>query len=231
MAERLADDDRPDLLISGLQHFSFCRRQWALIHIEGEWEENYFTVDGAILHERADDPYATEKRGDTIVSRAMEVRSAIYGIAGKCDVVEFRRSADGVPIRDRHGGRREGLWLPVPVEYKRGSTKEDDADRLQLCAQAFCLEEMLACPAIPVAYLYYAQTKRREPVALDPPLREKTAECLREMRMLYDRAYTPRVKTSAKCRSCSLREICLPKLQKYPSARAYTDIIWEARDL
>lgn len=119
------------------------------------------------------------------------------------------------------------MWLPIPVEYKRGNTKEDDADRLQLCAQAICLEEMLACPAIPVAYLYYAQTRRREPVALDPALREKTADCLREMRMLYDRGYTPRVRTSAKCRSCSLREICLPKLQKYPSAHTYTDTIWK----
>ena len=113
------------------------------------------------------------------------------------------------------------------MEYKRGNTKEDDADRLQLCAQAICLEEMLACPAIPVAYLYYAQTRRRETVALDPALREKTADCLREMRMLYDRGYTPRVRTSAKCRSCSLREICLPKLQKYPSAHTYTDTIWK----
>lgn len=227
MAERLADDDRPDLLISGLQHFSFCRRQWALIHIEGEWAENYFTVDGAILHERADDPYTTEKRGDTIVSRAMEVRSAVYGIVGKCDVVEFRRSEDGVAIRDKHGGRREGLWLPVPVEYKRGSSKEDDADRLQLCAQAICLEEMLTCPVIPTGYLYYAQTRRRELVALDATLREKTTDCLREMRRLYDRAYTPRVRTSAKCRSCSLREICLPKLQKSPSTSTYTDAIWK----
>ena len=86
---------------------------------------------------------------------------------------------------------------------------------------------MLACPAIPTGYLYYAQTRRREPVMLDAALREKTTYCLWEMRMLYDRAYTPRVRTSAKCRSCSLREICLPKLQKYQSASTYTDTIWK----
>lgn len=222
--EEVGDEE---LLISGLQHFSFCRRQWALIHIEGEWSDNYYTVDGGILHERADDPYATEKRGDTIISRAMEVRSSRYGIRGKCDVVEFHKSDDGVPLRDSHGGKREGLWLPIPIEYKRGTSKENDADRLQLCAQALCLEEMFACPPITTAYLFYEQPRRREMVMLDEELREKTQKCLSEMRMLRKRMYTPRVKTSAKCKSCSMRNICLPKLQKYQSASAYTDKIWE----
>ena len=130
-----------DLLISGLQHFSFCRRQWALIHIESQWSENYLTVDGKLKHDNADDPYFTEKRGDLLISRAVPVRSDRYGIVGKCDVVEFRRDDSGVRISGR-----DGLWLPTPVEYKRGHTKEIDADRLQLCAEAMCLEEMLCCP-------------------------------------------------------------------------------------
>ena len=160
-----------DLLISGLQHFSFCRRQWALIHIESQWSENYLTVDGKLKHDNADDPYFTEKRGDLLISRAVPVRSDRYGIVGKCDVVEFRRDDSGVRISGR-----DGLWLPTPVEYKRGHTKEIDADRLQLCAEAMCLEEMLCCPEIGTAYLYYMETKRREAVKLDAALRDEVAD-------------------------------------------------------
>lgn len=211
-----------DLLISGLQHFSFCRRQWALIHIEMQWADNYLTVDGSLRHDRADDPEFTEKRGELLISRAMPVRSGRYGMVGKCDVVEFRASADGVPIAGR-----EGLWLPTPIEYKRGKPKEIDADRLQLCAEAICLEEMLCCPQIKTAYLYYMETKRREAVELSQKLRDEVAEMLTEMRALYDRGYTPKAKVSAKCRSCSLSDICLPRLQKCSSASAYTRNIWE----
>lgn len=210
-----------ELLISGLQHFSFCRRQWALIHIEGEWSDNYFTVDGHILHENADDPFFTEKRGNVIISRALDVKSEEFGMVGKCDVVEFHSSDDGVKLAGR-----EGLWLPIPVEYKRGVSKDIDADRLQLCAQAICLEEMLCCKIIERGFLYYAATRRREEVQLSSALREETVSCLKEMRELYERKYTPKVKTSAKCRSCSMKDICLPKLQKYKSAREYTDTIW-----
>lgn len=211
-----------DLLISGLQHFSFCRRQWALIHIEMQWDDNYLTVDGSLRHEKADDPEFTEKRSGLIVSRAMPVRSDRYGIVGKCDVVEFRADPSGVPIVGR-----EGLWLPTPVEYKRGRSKVIDADRLQLCAEAICLEEMLCCPPIPTAYLYYMETKRREAVALDDGLRGAVSRMLTEMRALYDRGYTPKVRPTAKCRACSLADICLPRLQKCRSASAYVRDIWE----
>ena len=213
---------REDLLISGLQHFSFCRRQWALIHIEMQWADNYLTVDGSLRHDRADDPEFTEKRGGLLISRAMPVRSAQYGITGKCDVVEFRASADGVPIAGR-----EGLWLPTPIEYKRGRSKEIDADRLQLCAEAICLEEMLCCPPIQTAYLFYMETKRREEVELSQELRDEVTHMLTEMRALYDRGYTPKARTSAKCHSCSLADICLPRLQKCRSASAYTKDMWE----
>lgn len=211
-----------DLLISGLQHFSFCRRQWALIHIERQWAENFYTVDGNILHERADDPFFTEKRGDTVISRALPVRSDRLGITGKCDVVEFKASPNGVNIAGR-----DGLWIPSPVEYKRGGSKEIDADRLQLCAQAICLEEMLCCPRIELAYLYYNESRRREEVIIGDGLRAETEAMLVEMRGLYERGYTPLVKPSKKCSACSLRDICLPKLQKYASAKEYTSLLWE----
>lgn len=211
-----------DLLLSGLQHFAFCRRQWALIHIEMQWTDNYLTVDGRLRHERTDDPDLTEKRGDLLISRAMPVRSERYGMAGKCDVVEFRADPCGVPLAGR-----DGLWLPTPVEYKRGHQKENDADRLQLCAEAMCLEEMLCCPPIPSACLYYMETRRREVVPLTAELREKVARMLTEMRALYDRGYTPRVRPTAGCRACSLSDICLPKLLKYPSAAAYVQTVWD----
>lgn len=213
------------LQISGLQHFSFCRRQWALIHIEQQWKENYLTVDGRLKHDRADDPSFTEKRGALLISRAVPVRSERYGIVGKCDIVEFRQDDAGVRIAGR-----EGLWLPTPIEYKRGHEKEIDADRLQLCAEAMCLEEMLCCPEIGTAYLYYMETKRRETVTLDAALRGAVASMLSEMRSLYDRGYTPRVRPSAKCRACSLAEICLPRLEKCRPVGEYTESIWKEDD-
>lgn len=213
--------DEPELQISGLQHFSFCRRQWALIHIEQQWADNYYTVDGNLMHEAADDPYFTEKRGGLIVSRSMPVRSDRLGVVGKCDVVEFWESPDGVPIAGR-----EGKWLPVPVEYKRGKSKEIDADRLQLCAQAICLEEMFCCGKIDDAYIYYGETRRREKVMLTDEFRAQVESMLAEMRELFKCGYTPVVKPTKKCASCSIKDICLPKLRKYPSAKDYTSEIW-----
>ena len=142
----IAEDEY--LLISGIQHFAFCRRQWALIHIESQWTDNLYTVSGDLMHTRAHDQSLTEKRGDVIIARDMSVFSRTLKIRGKCDVVEFLRDGDGVSLFGR-----DGLWVPCPVEYKRGKPKSHDADRLQLCAQAICLEEMLLCPEIQTAFL------------------------------------------------------------------------------
>lgn len=135
--------------LSGIQHFCFCRRQWALIHVENVWQENEHTVAGELLHARAHDADFAESRGDTYIQREVSFHSATLGVSGKCDVLEFHRCQDGIPLRNR-----EGLWLPYPVEYKKGSSKLSDADRLQLCGQAMCLEEMLCC-AIPEGALFY----------------------------------------------------------------------------
>lgn len=200
-------DTEDYMMISGIQHFNFCRRQWALIHIENIWEENALTVSGDLLHERAHNASLTEKRGDLIITRGMPVFSRSLKIYGVCDVVEFRRDESGVELFGR-----EGLWLPCPVEYKNGRPKSIDADRLQLCAQAICLEEMLCCPEIETAYLYYGATKQRDTIALDSALREKVKEMFAEMLGYYERLYTPRVKTGKYCNSCSLRNVCLPEL-------------------
>ena len=195
------------LPISGIQHFVFCRRQWALIHVERQWQENALTAEGRIMHQRADDPFFTEKRKDRLLARSVPVVSYPLGLTGICDVVEFRQSPDGVALPDR-----EGLWLPAPVEYKRGKPKHDHSDEAQLCAQAMCLEDMLLV-TIPRGYLYYGQTRRRVPVELTDKLRQLVTKMSAEMHAYFQRGYTPRVKTSPACRSCSLADLCLPQLQ------------------
>ena len=123
------------LMLSGIQHFCFCRRQWALIHLEQQWAENIRTVDGEIFHKNAHDKERHETRENQIIVRGMPVSSATLGISGECDVVEFHRSETGVSI---HG--KVGTYDIIPIEYKRGEAKKEDCDRLQLAAQAMCLE-------------------------------------------------------------------------------------------
>ena len=128
------------LALSGIQHYAFCKRQWALIHIEQLWSDNVRTTAGTLEHERADDYLASETRGDLLILRGLRVNSARLGITGICDVVEFHASPSGVILQGR-----DGTWNPHPVEYKHGLSKTADVDRLQLCAEAMCLEDMLAC--------------------------------------------------------------------------------------
>ncbi len=205
------------LLLSGLQHFRFCRRQWALIHIENQWAENFRTVDGSLMHEHVHDQEFRESRGKILTVRGLAVHSARLGISGQCDAVEFRQSPDGVPLQGR-----EGLWLPYPVEYKRGKPKEHDADELQLCAQAICLEEMLCC-SVPEGALYYGEPRRRTVVQFTPALRGQTESSLAEMHELFNRKHTPKVKPAKGCGSCSLKDLCLPKLMRGRSVSAYLD--------
>ncbi|MDW8215735.1 MAG: CRISPR-associated protein Cas4 [Roseiflexaceae bacterium] len=208
----------PDELLplSGIQHFLFCRRQWALIHVEMQWQDNLLTVEGKQLHERVDDPFFVETRRDIIISRSVPVASYTLGLSGICDVVEFTRAAEGVRLPGR-----DGFYLPAPVEYKRGSPKREPVDEAQLCAQAMCLEEMLSI-AIPRGYLYYGKTRHREPVELTDELRRLVRDAAAEMHAYMARGYTPRVKTSKACRSCSLADVCLPGMQaSAASAAAY----------
>lgn len=204
------------LPLSGLQHFLFCRRQWALIHIEQQWAENIRTAEGRVMHERAHRE-ETEKRGNKLTVRALRIRSAQLGLSGQCDVVEFIASEEGTPLPGR-----EGQFTPYPVEYKRGKSKPTDEDRVQLCAQAMCLEEMLAC-SVPEGALFYGENRRREVVRFADELRKTVADVAAEMHAMYKRAYTPKVKTGTFCRSCSLSEICLPKLMKTHPVSEYVE--------
>ena len=207
--------DTDYLQLSGLQHFAFCRRQWALIHIEQQWQDNLRTVKGNIMHERVHDEAQKERRGDTLIIRGLRIASAELGISGACDVVEFHRNPAGACLTGE-----EGRWQPYPIEYKRGSKKVGDEDRLQLCAQAMCLEEMLCC-AVPEGALFYGETRRRERIVFDDSLRAEVKGLLSEMHQYLRRGYTPKVKTGKRCNACSLKELCLPLLCRNFSAKAY----------
>lgn len=203
------------LQLSGIQHFEFCRRQWALAYIELQWQENVRTVEGKLMHERAHDVSNGEKRGDIIISRAIPVHSREMGVSGECDIVEFHKSEQGISIVGR-----DGLFEVIPIEYKRGEPKKDDIDLLQLTAQAMCLEEMLCC-SIPYGYLYYGETRRRKKIVFDEEIRIKTRNIFLEMHKYYDRRYTPKAKRTKSCNACSLKDICLPMLGIHESAADY----------
>ena len=194
--------DEVFLPLSGLQHFAFCRRQWALIHIEAQWQDDLRTVDGQLFHHRAHDEQQRERRGELLILRGLAVTSAELGLTGKCDVVEFRSAPSGIALQGE-----DGLWRPFPVEYKRG-------------AQALCLEEMLCCTA-PQGVLFYGETRRRAVVDLTEALRAQVRAMAGEMHQLYQREYTPKVKPPKSCNACSLRELCLPALMRSRQVGAY----------
>ncbi|MEN1968638.1 CRISPR-associated protein Cas4 [Lentibacillus sp. N15] len=205
------------LMLSGIQHFQFCRRQWALIHVEQQWEENVKTVQGQHLHEKADQPFIREKRGSKLIVRAMPVLSNELKISGICDVVEFNKDANGVEINGE-----SGKYTAYPVEYKRGKPKKDDADILQLTAQAICLEEMLLCE-INTGYMYYNEIKHRIEVPLTKDSKDRVRNIVKEMHQYYQKRHTPKVKTGPFCKSCSLQHICLPKLMNKRTVKSYIE--------
>ena len=210
------------LQLSGLQHFAFCRRQWALIHIEQQWKVNLRTVEGNLFHRRSHDGQTRERRGNTLILRGLAVASPTLGISGICDVVEFHADPDGVPLRGE-----DGLWRPFPVEYKKGAPKSHSADELQLCAQALCLEEMLCC-SISEGALFYGEPRRRTPVPFTPALRQQVCAMVEQMHQLRRRGHTPKVKPSKGCNACSLKELCLPALMKGKNVDAYLRQAMEA---
>lgn len=203
------------LMLSGIQHFKFCRRQWALIHVEQQWEENVHTVIGELMHKKVHDPYLKEKRKDVIIVRALPISSKILGVSGECDMVEFHKCEDGISLF----GHR-GFCSVYPVEYKKGKPKISEEDQLQLTAQAMCLEEMFSTE-IPEGALFYGETRRREVVKFSEELRTEVVKMFQEMHQYYSRGYTPKVKKTKACNSCSLKDICLPKLEKTVSVSDY----------
>jgi len=201
--------DPDDLIpLSALQHMVFCPRQCALIHVEQTWAESRRTAEGRIMHERVHDE-GRESRGDIRIDYGVSLRSLRLGLIGKADVVEFHRRPDS------------DIWLPFPVEYKRGKPKADDCDKVQLCAQAICLEEMLSV-SIPAGALFYGQIRRRLDVFFDEGLRWETEEAARQTHVLITSGRTPSPIYAKRCESCSLMAECLPRtLQKRRSVKNY----------
>ncbi|MBI5665806.1 MAG: CRISPR-associated protein Cas4 [Nitrospirae bacterium] len=189
-------------MLSALQHLVFCERQCALIHIEQLWSENVLTAEGKIIHDKVDTANR-ESRGKIRIDYCVPLRSLRLGLIGKADVVEFHRKADG-------------MWQPFPVEYKRGKPKIDDSDKVQLCAQALCLEEMLNVE-ISEGALFYGQTRRREDVVFDNALRMETEDTARKVHELIASGITPKAEYSKKCKQCSLLELCMPRINRKAS--------------
>lgn len=211
----MANNEDDYLMLSGIQHFQFCQRQWALIHIEQQWEENVRTIEGQYIHQKADQPFIREKRKDKLIVRGMPVKSHELKTSGICDVVEFIQSKDGITLHDE-----PGFYKVVPIEYKRGKPKKGEEDIMQLVAQAMCLEEMLACD-VPTGYFFYDEIKRRVEVEITDVLKEKVRKMFNQMHQYYERQYTPKVKTGKHCMSCSLQNICLPVLNEQLSVKSY----------
>ena len=208
------------LMLSGIQHFLFCKRQWALIHVEQVWSENSYTAEGQLIHEKVDQPFIKEKRKDLLISRAMDVSSKTLGLSGRLDAIEFRQKEEGIPLKGRNG-----KWVPTIVEYKRGKKKKDDYDEAQLMAQAICVEETLNV-TIPYGYIYYHETDSREKIDFTPALRGLVVDTARAMHDYYDRGEIPKAEFFKNCTKCSLYDDCRPRLTK--KAKNVQRYIYEA---
>ena len=187
--------------LSALQHLVFCERQCALIHIEQLWSENVLTAEGKIMHDKVDTANR-ESRGNIRIEYGVPMRALKLGLIGKADAVEFHRNGD--------------KWTPFPVEYKRGKPKGGNCDKVQLCAQAICLEEMMHVE-VPEGALFYGQTRHRHDVKFDSALRTATEEAARRLHELIESRKTPKAEYSKKCERCSLVDLCLPKVSSKAS--------------
>jgi len=199
--------------LSALQHLIFCERQCALIHIEQAWAENLFTAEGKIMHERVHEA-DRQSRGKVRIEYSMWLRSLRLGLIGKADVVEFHRKPDLLKAGSE-------VWVPFPVEYKRGKPKKDNCDKVQLCAQALCLKEMLNVE-VPCGALFYGKKRRRTDVTFDSALRRQTEDTAMRLHELIASGRTPKPVYMKKCDSCSLMKICLPKtIERKRSVKRY----------
>jgi CRISPR-associated exonuclease Cas4 len=203
--------------LSALQHLAFCERQCALIHVERVWEENRLTAEGKTMHERVDEGYREFRRGVRQFS-GVRVRCLRLGIHGRLDVVEAVKTADEPNNAAVLG--LSGCWELHPVEFKRGKPKQDDCDRVQLCAQALCLEEMTGS-VLSLGSLFYGQIRRRDEVVFSPQLRETTVQLADRLLEIVRGGILPPARWGRRCRSCSLLETCQPRAGRGASADEY----------
>ncbi|MEO8402603.1 MAG: CRISPR-associated protein Cas4 [Gammaproteobacteria bacterium] len=197
------------LALSALQHYAYCPRQCALIHVEQAWSENVLTAEGRLLHERVDTG-DSEQRGNIRTERGVTVISHRLRITGKLDLLEV----EGKPPRNY-----------FPVEYKRGKPKVESWDRVQLCAQALCLEEMCSVD-IKEAALWYWQVRRREVVVIDAALREHTESIINSAQKMIQSGNTPRAMFNKRCKACSLIGLCEPNILQHDHSALYVSEIF-----
>lgn len=196
------------LSLSGIQHYYFCKRQWALIHIEQQWNENTYTIEGKILHEKVDNPFLKESRKDLFISRSIPVSSEQLGFSGIIDAIEFRKDSNGIFIKNKND-----YYFPKIIEYKRGKKKKDLRDKVQLVAQTICLEEKFNIK-INEGYLYYFAEKKREKVEITEELRKIVFDLSKVMHELYFLKKTPKAENYKNCTKCSLYDVCMPNITK-----------------
>lgn len=211
-----SDDDM--LPLSGIQHFRFCPRQWALIHIDQAWEENRLTYEGQSLHKKVDDPFYRMKSSDILTLRSVNIVSKSLGLYGVMDLLELYPSDSNIntishPLYPGH-------WIPFPVEYKHGKPKKDYIDEVQLVAQAICLEEMYGI-SIQEGAIFYNQIKHRQLVEFTQDLRNEAIKCSNQMHLLFSEGRIPQPERSHKCRNCSLIDLCLPEFGSLPDPQRY----------
>lgn len=211
-------DDDNMLMLSGIQHYMYCPRQWGLIHLEQQWDDNQLTVEGQLLHKNVDNPASRQKNGNTITLRSVHIASHSLGLYGITDAVEL------IPSPSEENSithpRYKGYWRLYPIEYKRGHSKPDERDKVQLAAQAICLEEMCGIH-IPEAALYYHETKHREVVTLDSSIRQLTYDLSAAMHKTFASGVTPKAVEQRGCKNCSVSDICVPTLSKKTGVSIY----------
>jgi len=211
-------NDEDMLMLSGIQHFRFCPRQWALIHIDQQWEDNHLTIEGEILHKHVDEPSYRQKHGEYITLRSVNIASHELGLYGITDIVELHPSDD--ETNSICHPKYPGYWRPYPIEYKRGRPKRNEIDEVQLAAQAICLEEQYGI-SIDKGAIYYGEVHHREEIAITEYLRDIVASCASAMHAIYKEGKLPPINYGKHCMKCSLKDICMPESSNCTKASYY----------
>lgn len=210
------DDDM--LMLSGIQHFRFCPRQWALIHIDQQWEDNVLTMEGHLQHKRVDDPFYRQKCGDYISLRSVSIASHQLGLYGVSDVIELHPTED--ESNSIKHPKYPGLWLPYPVEYKHGRPKMHEVDAVQLAAQTMCIEEQYGI-SISYGAFFYAEIRQRVEIEIDEGLRQIVEECAKRMHEVFSSGCIPPAMQGKHCKRCSLSDVCLPQMSECAKVSYY----------
>lgn len=205
-------------MLSGIQHFRFCPRQWALIHLEQQWNDNRLTVEGKLLHKHVDDPFYRQKCGEHIILRAVNIASNELGLYGVSDAIEL------IPTEDKENSichpRYTGHWIPIPIEYKHGKPKCNEVDEVQIVAQAMCIEEMYSIH-VTFGKFYYAETRHQIEVDITPRLRDIVRECTNQMHEIFCSQRIPHASFGKHCYNCSLMNICMPETERCSPVNTY----------